>query len=137
MTTPATPEQDAARLRLRRWYMLRLAGSGVFIVLVVVGLILGASVQGSPIGVILIGVGCVFRIMVSALGWYLRRRIRELTYLAQGRPRWWYARDTGEVEEGMEPRGLRRDGPYSTRDEALRAPEIARQRAAAWNAEDD
>jgi hypothetical protein len=30
-----------------------------------------------------------------------------------------------------------RDGPFATREEAERAPEIARERAAAWAAEDD
>ena len=29
-----------------------------------------------------------------------------------------------------------RDGPYATREDAARAPEIARERAANWNAED-
>lgn len=137
MTTPTTPEQDAARMWLRRWLVFRGTESGVFIILVTVGLILAFTVQGSLIGPILLGIGVVFRLVASSLDWLLSRRVRELTDVAQDQPRWWYSRDTGEAEEGVEPRGSHRDGPYRTRDEALRGPEIARQRAAAWNAEDD
>ncbi len=50
---------------------------------------------------------------------------------------WWYNNKTGEVEEGPQSLGVDRDGPYSSREEAERAPEIARERAAKWNAEDD
>ena len=34
-------------------------------------------------------------------------------------------------------RGVDRDGPYASREEAERAPQIAQERAAAWNSEDD
>ncbi|CAN5439755.1 hypothetical protein BH09ACT4_BH09ACT4_08650 [soil metagenome] len=50
---------------------------------------------------------------------------------------WWYNNKTCQVEEGPQSLGLDRDGPYASREDAERAPEIARERAAAWNAEDD
>jgi hypothetical protein len=50
---------------------------------------------------------------------------------------WWYNHKTGEVEEGPQSLGSDRDGPYATREDAARAPEIARERAEAWAAEDE
>ena len=50
---------------------------------------------------------------------------------------WWYNHKTQQVEEGPQSLGSDRDGPYSSREEAQRAPEIAAERAAAWNSEDD
>ena len=49
---------------------------------------------------------------------------------------WWYNHRTGEVEEGPQSLGSDRDGPYACREDAQRAPEIARERARAWAAED-
>ncbi len=49
---------------------------------------------------------------------------------------WWYNHKTDEVEEGPQSLGSDRDGPYDSREEAARAPEIARERARAWAAED-
>jgi hypothetical protein len=49
---------------------------------------------------------------------------------------WWYNHRTGEVEEGPQSLWSDRDGPYATREEAQRAPEIARERSRAWAAED-
>lgn len=50
--------------------------------------------------------------------------------------RWWYNHRTGEVERGPVSLGSDRDGPYASREEAARSPEIARERARRW-AEDD
>jgi len=50
---------------------------------------------------------------------------------------WWYNHRTGEVEEGPQSLGVDRDGPYATREEAARAPEIAAERARAWAAEEE
>jgi hypothetical protein len=50
---------------------------------------------------------------------------------------WWYNHRTGEVEEGPQSLGSDRDGPYATRADAERAPEIARERARAWAADDE
>jgi hypothetical protein len=49
---------------------------------------------------------------------------------------WWYNHKTGEVEQGRQSLGLHRDGPFATREEALRAPEIARERSRAWDEEE-
>lgn len=49
---------------------------------------------------------------------------------------WWYNHKTGEVEQGRQSLGLDRDGPFATKGEALRAPEIARERSRAWDEED-
>ncbi len=49
---------------------------------------------------------------------------------------WWYNHKTGEVEEGPQSLGSDRDGPYASREDAARAPEIARERARAWAAEE-
>ena len=49
---------------------------------------------------------------------------------------WWFNNKTGEVEFGPQSLGMNRDGPYDTKEDALRAPEIARQRAKAWEADD-
>lgn len=49
---------------------------------------------------------------------------------------WWYNRKTGEVEDGPQSLGGDRYGPFDTKDEAERAPEIIRGRAAAWEAEE-
>lgn len=49
---------------------------------------------------------------------------------------WWYNHKTGEVEEGPQSLGSDRDGPYASRADAERAPEIARERARAWAAEE-
>jgi hypothetical protein len=50
---------------------------------------------------------------------------------------WWYNNKTGEVEEGPQSLGSDRDGPYASREDAERAPQIAQVRAAAWAADDD
>lgn len=49
---------------------------------------------------------------------------------------WYYNHRTGEVEEGAQSLGSDRDGPYASREEAARAPEIAKERARAWAAEE-
>lgn len=50
---------------------------------------------------------------------------------------WWYNHKTGEVEEGPKSLGSHRDGPFATREDAQRAPEIARERARAWAEEEE
>lgn len=51
-------------------------------------------------------------------------------------PQWWYNHKTGAVEQGRKSLGLHRDGPFSTKEEAQRAPEIARERSARWDEEE-
>ena len=50
---------------------------------------------------------------------------------------WWYNHRTGEVEEGTLSLGSDRDGPFESREEAERAPQIAAERAQAWRDEED
>ena len=49
---------------------------------------------------------------------------------------WWYNHRTGEVEEGALSLGSDRDGPFDSYEDAARAPQIARERAERWAAED-
>ncbi len=50
---------------------------------------------------------------------------------------WWYNHKTGEVEEGLQSLGSERDGPFETREDAARAPEIIAERSRQWAAEDE
>ena len=45
---------------------------------------------------------------------------------------WWYNNKTGEVEVGAQSLGADRDGPFNSREEAARAPEIIAERARKW-----
>jgi hypothetical protein len=49
---------------------------------------------------------------------------------------WYYNRRSGDVEEGPQSLGSDRDGPFSSREEAARAPEIIAERARKWAEED-
>jgi len=49
---------------------------------------------------------------------------------------WWYNTKTGEVEEGMISPAIDRAGPFATREEALRAPELISERARKWAEEE-
>jgi hypothetical protein len=49
---------------------------------------------------------------------------------------WYYNIRTGEVEEGRQSLPTELDGPFATREDAARAPEIIAERARKW-AEDD
>lgn len=50
--------------------------------------------------------------------------------------KWWYNNKTGEVEEGAQSLGSDRDGPYKSREEAARAPQIAAERSRKWAEEE-
>lgn len=50
---------------------------------------------------------------------------------------WWYNHKTGQVEEGAQSLGSDRDGPFPTREEAERAPEIAAERSRRWRDEEE
>ncbi|WP_165064112.1 methionine aminopeptidase [Marisediminicola senii] len=50
---------------------------------------------------------------------------------------WWYNRKTREVEEGQQSLGSDRDGPFDSREDAARAPEILAARARAWAEEEE
>ena len=49
---------------------------------------------------------------------------------------YWYNLETGVVEEGMVSPGYDRAGPFHSREEAARAPEIIKERSRAWAAEE-
>jgi hypothetical protein len=49
---------------------------------------------------------------------------------------WWYNNKTGQVEEGAQSLGSDRDGPFPTREEAARAPQIIAERARRWAEEE-
>lgn len=49
---------------------------------------------------------------------------------------YWFNVKTGEVEVGQRSLALDRVGPFETREEAERAPEILRERAKKWAEED-
>ena len=49
---------------------------------------------------------------------------------------WYYNIKTGEVEEGPQSLASDLDGPFKTREEAERAPEILAARSAKWAEED-
>jgi len=49
---------------------------------------------------------------------------------------WWYNHKTNEVEEGPQSLGVDRDGPFETKEQAERAPQIIAERARQW-ANDD
>jgi len=49
---------------------------------------------------------------------------------------WWYNNKTGEVEEGAQSLGSDRDGPFDSREDAARAPDIIAERARKWAADE-
>ncbi|MCU1410434.1 MAG: methionine aminopeptidase [Rhodoglobus sp.] len=50
---------------------------------------------------------------------------------------WWFNHKTGKVEEGPQSLGSDRDGPFTSKEEAARAPEIFAERSRKWAAEDE
>lgn len=49
---------------------------------------------------------------------------------------WFYNNKTGEVEEGRQSLGSEVDGPFASREDAARAPQIIAERACKWAEED-
>ena len=50
--------------------------------------------------------------------------------------KYWYNLKTGAVEKGFESPAPDRAGPFDTPEEAAKAPEVIRERARAWAAEE-
>lgn len=50
---------------------------------------------------------------------------------------YWFNTHTGQVETGKQTLALYRLGPFATREEAERAPQIIADRAKAWRDEDE
>ncbi|MGN7860275.1 hypothetical protein ACTJI8_06815 [Microbacterium sp. 22303] len=57
--------------------------------------------------------------------------------MPDGEHSYWYNSRTGAVEYGLESPSLVRVGPFATREEAERAPEVLRANSERWAAEDD
>jgi hypothetical protein len=49
---------------------------------------------------------------------------------------WYYNIKTGEVEEGRQSLASDLDGPFASREEAQRAPEIIAERSRKWDDDD-
>lgn len=49
---------------------------------------------------------------------------------------WFYNIKTGEVEEGKQSLASEVDGPFASREDAARAPQIIAERARKWAEED-
>jgi hypothetical protein len=49
---------------------------------------------------------------------------------------WYYNNRTHEVEEGRQSLGSELDGPFATREDAARAPEIIAERSRKWAEEE-
>jgi hypothetical protein len=49
---------------------------------------------------------------------------------------WFYNNKTGEVEEGRQSLSADLDGPFASREDAARAPEIIAERSRRWAQED-
>jgi hypothetical protein len=49
---------------------------------------------------------------------------------------WWFNLRTRQVEEGMLSPSVERAGPFESREEAARAPEIIAERSRRWAAEE-
>ena len=56
--------------------------------------------------------------------------------MQEDEPQFWFNTQTSQVEEGKQTLALYRIGPFRTRAEAERAPEIIAERAAKLRAED-
>lgn len=61
--------------------------------------------------------------------------------MSDGADKYWYNMKTGQVELGFESPSVLRAGPFDTAEAAAKAPELMRERSAAWaedeKAEDD
>lgn len=56
--------------------------------------------------------------------------------MTQSSEKFWYNLVTGEVEQGFESPAIDRAGPFDTREEAAKAPEVLRERSRAWAEEE-
>lgn len=56
--------------------------------------------------------------------------------MAQSTEKFWYNLVTGKVEQGFESPAIDRAGPFDTREEAEKAPELLRERSRAWAEEE-
>ncbi|MCB1298900.1 MAG: hypothetical protein KDB08_07965 [Microthrixaceae bacterium] len=60
----------------------------------------------------------------------------EAQIMSNASTKFWYNLVTGEVEQGFESPAIDRAGPFETREEAMKAPELLRERSRAWAEEE-
>jgi cytochrome P450 len=129
----SSPDVATAERRLRIVAILRLAS---FLPLIAAAVVLAMTLPQSGIAPVLLIVAIASRIALTVVAHLLGRRLAHQHYVAAGSSRWWFDPRTGAVEQGERAPGRFRQGPYPSREAAEQAPQIARDRAAAWNAED-
>jgi hypothetical protein len=128
-----TPVDEAA-IAQRRWIRLRIGGGILSLVLAVLGFVfIGRG--STAVGISLIVVAIALQIVLPFAATPLANRGLTSTQALSGGGSWWYNHKTGQVEHGPLSLGSDRDGPFATEQDAARAPEIARERAAKWDAE--
>jgi hypothetical protein len=127
--TPAQLERRSLIMRVGE-----ILGSAM---LFVIGLAVVGAGGNTILGLAIIGAAFASRLLLSAFSRRLAIQAAEQSYVDAGGARWWYESRTGQVAQAALSPGPMFDGPYASRADAERAPEIARERAAAWNAEDD
>ncbi len=130
--------------RFTKWYMgliyVGIAGAAVLLVTAIVPAFRGPWPAG-------IGFGVFFLAMLARWGMRMansasqRARVRTETVRMDSGDgtnptEYWYNDHTREVEVGPQSLAIYRIGPFATREEAARAPEIVAERARKWAAED-
>ncbi|HAQ60321.1 MAG TPA: hypothetical protein DCR63_08270 [Microbacterium sp.] len=56
--------------------------------------------------------------------------------MSESEQKYWYNLKTGQVEKGYESPAVDRAGPFDTKEEALNAPQVIKDRARAWAEEE-
>lgn len=130
-----TPIEEAD-LAQRRWLTWKVGGSAATLALIVLGILVLSVLKAIVVGVAIIVIAVAARLALTFLVTPLANRGLATTHHDRRSDAWWYNTRTHEVEQGAHALGSLRDGPFATREEAARAPVIARERAARWNAED-
>ena len=131
-----TPTEEAAAAQ-RRWIIVRLGGSVLFLVADRARIVLAGPLKAGPAGIAVIIIAIVFRIALPFVGDEARQP-RPPHDAGSRPPPTPGGTTTARVRSSRDRNrsGLDRDGPYASREDAARAPQIARERAAKWNAED-
>jgi hypothetical protein len=119
------------RSDLHRHYVRRLVASTLVLGLILGGFAICLFTPATWLGFGMLSAAIVIRLVLNRLS----LRVARAAHASAG-DQWWYVRRTGTVERGFAVFSSGRDGPFATAEDAARAPEIARARAAQWNAED-
>jgi hypothetical protein len=130
----STVELERAQRALRIVAVVRLT---TFLPLLGIAVVLALNAPTSRVAPVVAIAAIASRIALTLVAGALTRRVAHRQYLATGASRWWYEPRSRTVHEGEHAPSALWHGPYATRDDAERAPEIARERSAAWAADDD